>query len=192
VEPLIDFKIEPTSGTQRAIRRLLSRGARGAFLDYREEMDEVGKWLLTDARRRLEARGSDVSTGRLAKSLTHHPYKTAVTVSSVLPYARIQQEGGTVKPKKRKRLAIPLRLDLARSHTWPKHWKAGRLACVVIDGKLFLKDTKTDELVYLLVKKVKIKGRPYLVRSRALNLLLEKLMAAKMAKFLRGIFHGFV
>jgi len=192
MEPLVVFTIEPTPATRHAIARLrrMVRGAatRGSLFNFTEEMDQVGKWLIRDARRRLAARRSKVSTGRLAKSLKHKPYKAAVTISSVLPYARIQQEGGTVRPRKRKYLAIPLRLHLARSHTWPKHWQPDRLACIRVGSKLYLQDTKTGAIVYRLVKQAKIPGRPYLVRSRALERLLEQLLAAKITKTLRWVF----
>jgi phage gpG-like protein len=104
------------------LRRKAERALR-LFQDLTPEMQNVGKFVINEGRANLKARGSRISNGRLAKSLQAAAYKRSVTIGSVLPYARIQQEGGVVRPRKRKRLAIPLQLDLAKKHVWPKHVK---------------------------------------------------------------------
>lgn len=179
----------------RALRRRCERASR-AFSDLKPEMEKVGKWLVEDARGRIAARSSPDSKGRLGKSLAFRAYKAAVTIFSFLPYARIQQEGGTVLPRKRKMLAIPLRPDLRRLGMWPKHWKRDRLACIKTGKGLFLKvvdptpklksggarknSFSSGELVYKLVYKSVIRGRPFLVKSAALIRYMRETIAAKL------------
>lgn len=171
MKPLVQFKI---TVNDLVLRRKFQRAVR-KFSDLRPEMDQVGRWLVRDARKRLESRKSKVSIGRLAKSLTHKAYKKAVTITSVLPYARVQQQGGTILPRRVKHLAIPMKTDLARTHTWPKmlstRTKSMMFVRPVRGGKLGLFKRLENggvELWYLLVKRVRIPGRPYLVKSKAL------------------------
>lgn len=118
------------------------RASQKKMRNMRPELDLVGKWVVSDARKRLVARNSPVSLGRLGKSLRHRAYRTQVVITSSRPYAGIQQFGGTVRPNKRKALAIPLQLDLARKHRWPKHYlsfktlKLIRIADVLWEFKL--------------------------------------------------------
>ena len=44
-----------------------------------------------------------------------------LSVFSLRPHARIQQEGGTILPKTGKALAIPLTDELRKSGLWPRH-----------------------------------------------------------------------
>jgi len=164
------------SGLERRFNR-----ARRAFKDLRPEMKQVGAWVVEDARKRLAARGSKYMRGRLAKSLKEHPYQQAVTISSVQPYARIQQEGGTVRPRKSNGyLAIPLQDREKRNHAWPRHWSSPLVFIQARDGRKYLLSTKFQQLVYVLVKQVRIPGRPYLVKSAELIRYMRTLIANKL------------
>lgn len=177
---MIEFKVG-TARAERNLKRQFDR-ARKVFADLTPEMDKVGAWLVQDARRRLADRGSKYPTGRLAKSLTAKAYKRAVTISSVLPYARIQQEGGTVKSKRPGGyLAIPLMARERRNKAWPRHWKS-TLVPIKSGGKLFLLSTKFNELVYRLVQQVTIPGRPYLVKSAELVRFMRETIADRLRK----------
>ena len=57
---------------------------------------------------------------------------------SDLPYARIQDQGGVVKPRTAKALAIPLSWSAEAKHRWPRDWAAERLDLIVLRGKAFL------------------------------------------------------
>jgi len=157
-----------------------------AFKDLRPEMKKVGDWLIDDADKRLEARDTEYrqyATRRLKKSLRAHPFMRAVTISSVQPYARVQQEGGTIRSKRPNGyLAIPMRPTEKRLHIWPRHWKSVLLCIRREDGKLYLFSVKVKEFVYRLVKSVKIPGRPYLVKSPELIAFMRKLFIAKLSK----------
>lgn len=158
---------------RRAFERLLKLGR-----SPRTVLQRMGLWLRRDGQRRLRARSVKPvygkSTGKLSKSLTLavEGDKT-VYVGSALPYAAIQQVGGTVRPKTVKCLAIPTQKSLARSGVWPRDWPRGALRFVPnnkggnVVGWLFgrhagVKRAK-DEMMYMLVRQSKIPGEAYLV-----------------------------
>lgn len=100
------------------------------------------------ARRRLSARRATiqnrVTTGKLAASIhseaTAIPDGFRIDTGSNLIYARIQQEGGIVKPKPPlKLLAIPANKAVARSGLMPRDFSRGSLRFVPITGKPHLK-----------------------------------------------------
>jgi len=174
---MIQFRVT----TRDYVLKRKFRRALAMFSDLREEMDLVGRWLVRDGRRRLAARVDEYSTGRLGKSLKHKAFKRAVTVTSVQPYARIQQEGGTVKSKRPGGyLAIPLQAREKRNKAWPRHWKSPLVCIKAKSGKLYLLSTKFNQLVYRLIQQVKIPARPYLVKSPELVRLLRSVIARKL------------
>lgn len=173
------------------------RRALRAFADLRPEMQMVGDWLVRDGRARLfnrPGRMHEGRMGRLEKSLKAKAFKRSVTITSVLPYARIQQEGGTVHSSRPNgMLAIPLMAREKRNHAWPRHWKSDSLFPIRLDGRLFLAKWagkravgKTFDLVYLLVRSVTIPARPYLVKSRALLDYMRQVIVAKLNRAERG------
>lgn len=178
--PVLQFKIIMND----LALKLKLRRALAAFSDLRPEMQKVGEFLVDDAGKRLAARTTDYakfSSGRLLKSLRVHPFTQAVTVSSVQPYARTQQEGGTVKSKRPNGyLAIPLRDYDKKNHVWPRHWSTPLSVVKLRDGRLFLKSAKFGQLVYRLIQQVTIPARPYLVKSEALIDYMRKLIARKL------------
>jgi phage gpG-like protein len=173
-----------------AIKRKFRRAIK-QFSSFQDELAKVGDWLIDDARKRLAARNSKWGRGRLARSLRRVAHRFVVTIYSHLPYARIQQEGGVVKSRRAGgMLAIPLREKEGRSHTWPRMWKTGRLFLVKSErGRLFLACEGSGgkvQFVYLLVRKVTIPARPYLVKSPQLVRCMRTLIVQKWERWKRG------
>lgn len=179
---MIQFRI----AVNDLLLRLRVAKAVAAFQDLRPEMKQVGDYLIDDAGERLQDRDTEYNqyaTGRLHKSLRSHPFMHAVTISSVQPYARVQQEGGTVKSKRPNGyLAIPLRPTERRLHMWPRHWKSELLCIKREDSKLYLYSAKVRDFVYRLVKQVRIPPRPYLVKSDHLLDFMRRLLADKLKR----------
>ena len=145
-------------------------------------MQRAGNWLAQDGRKRLKDRDSEVSIGRLARSLQTIASKQAFVIGSVLPYARMQQQGGTIKAKKQF-LAIPLKLELARRRVWPRHLKEGTLRFILgKDGRAWLKNVEKDELWYRLVNEVTLEPEPYLVESPEFFRVVKDLVLRKMRR----------
>lgn len=94
---------------------------------------------------------------------------TSAAASSDLVYARIQDEGGTVRPSSVQRLAIPLkRLPVGK---WPRHFAKGELTLIKSKrgNSILAKVTKgrggKDKIdpQFVLVKESRIRGRGYVV-----------------------------
>lgn len=160
------------------------RRAMRLFDDLRPEMRQVGEWLVRDAEQRLKARDTEYNqyaSGRLLRSLNVHPFKKAVTISSVQPYARIQQHGGTVRSKRANGyLAIPIQAREKKNHAWPRHWRTPLRVVRSRAGKLYLFSVRFKQIVYRLISQVTIPGRPYLVKSAAVLEYMRDLVAARI------------
>lgn len=98
---------------------------------------------------------------------------TSAAVSSDLVYARIQDEGGTIRPKTTQRLAVPLkRLPVGK---WPRHYGKDELTLIRSKrgNSILAKVTKTkggkDKIDphFVLVRQVTIKGRGYVAIAEA-------------------------
>lgn len=111
-------------------------------------------------------------TGRLQQSLAAAPRVTRDTVSigSNVRYARIHQEGGTIRPRNAKMLAIPLTREAGRARSAREWWAAHESRRPFIarsrSGKVFIwqerDDGKRREPVFLLLPSARIDPRPYL------------------------------
>ena len=94
-----------------------------------------------------------------------------------VPYARIIELGGVIKPHKSKYLAIPL--DPKYQHRSPRSFD---LTFVTLGGKRYMVDRVTGQVAYRLKKTVTIKAQPYLrpaieeFRDRKFNKLLDKVL----------------
>lgn len=146
--------------------------------------------MKTNAGRRLRARQSRRGpTGELARSITINAGDWGFQVGSDKPHAAIQQLGGTIVPVTVKALAIPMLPHLWRNRIWPRDLPKDSMRYIPVNkgnvvGKLVraqLTDfaaeqkkpgakgprsrpkQKIGELMYLLVKSVKIRGQPYIV-----------------------------
>lgn len=115
----------------------------------------------------------DGGTGNLARDFLPARFVSvsgAIGAAAVsdLPYARIQDEGGVIHPKKRY-LAIPLTLEAKRQ--WPRDWPRNDL--FVLRAKrsrnLFLAQRMGDKpkFHYVLKKQVTIRGTDYIDRAMA-------------------------
>lgn len=108
-------------------------------------------------------------TGRLAASFTH-PTMTqggdsikAGALSS-LPYARIQDEGGTIIPKTVKNLAIPQTPQA--KEMWPRDWGKNQLHFIAnkMEGGALVDSQGTTQ--YLLRPSVTLTGKHYIDAAR--------------------------
>lgn len=106
--------------------------------------------------------------------------RLAAGVFSALSYARIQEEGGIIRPKNRKFLAVPHPMAKIPAGKWPRHW-GGRLRLIPRKGKpsLLVLDKMRGpgrgksgpgilmsiEPKYVLLKRVRIKPLRYLQTS---------------------------
>lgn len=87
----------------------------------------------------------------------------AVVVGSFgVRYAAIHEFGGTIRPVKKKALAIPIGKEFKDRS--PSHFNRNKFKLIWPEGskKGFLIDKKKDELAYILQPEVKIPARPYL------------------------------
>jgi len=105
-----------------------------------------------------------VKTGDLSRSILMSPQfpKTRVTVGTNKPDARIQDLGGTIRPKRAQYLTIPLggTRGSIRSHTGGFFIKSKR------GNLLYVKKAgKGIKPLFVLKKDVTLKGKPYLTRA---------------------------
>jgi phage gpG-like protein len=89
----------------------------------RHFFEELGQYMVSSTQRKMRSGISPQNapltqsykksgltlrdTGRLLSSISHKAEETKVTVGTNVIYGRIQQLGGTIKPKKAKKLWIP-------------------------------------------------------------------------------------
>lgn len=117
-------------------------------------------------------------TGNLSRSFSPKVVKSRgkkkqAAVVSTSPYANIQNEGGTIRPRGQF-LAIPIGDIARRTARWPRHWPGGSLfAFRSKRGNLLLarSDKKAGEsgfLQYVLKKAVRLKGHHYLDAAAAI------------------------
>lgn len=159
---------------RREIERLIDAG-----VDLTTPLRQIGVDIRRGAQQRLRARRGDFgpSSGRLSKSLTMAVDPRLVRVGSPLVYAAVQQvgtdhlPGGVIRPKHGRYLAIPATTALRRRNVWPRDLPRDSLKFAVTDiaiGKRrwrgpALVDAESGDLMFALVRTVRIKGRPYLV-----------------------------
>jgi len=139
-----------------------------------------------------------VRSGRLRAGIsvrvTDVPRKQVVLTNDVI-YARIQEEGGTVRPKHASFLAVPLQAALTPTGRLKARFDVGSLRevkglFVLRDGKnLFLAESKgkTGTLLFSLVKSVTLEGQH--IHRDGLKAGAEHLgvdLRARVAKLLKG------
>ncbi|RUM88398.1 MAG: hypothetical protein DSZ24_03780 [Thermodesulfatator sp.] len=112
-------KVEGLESFEGFVGRLRAR-----LEDLQELMEEIARYGESSTVRRIKEgvpppnapltrawkKGNDTplrDTGRLMASITHRAGRDFAAWGTNVPYARIQQLGGRVKPKKAKKLAIP-------------------------------------------------------------------------------------
>jgi len=119
----------------------------------------------------------DVRTGALARSfratfLGNVDGAITATASSDLIYARVQDEGGEVKPRVMRTLAVPIRSANIAVGKWPRHWPKGELRFIRRPGKDPLLATVTGKgknqkvhPKYVLKESVHIVGQNYVQKA---------------------------
>lgn len=78
----------------------------GTLRRFSDQEDPQGKQWESSARAAEEGGETLTKTGALRKSIDYAATSDKVMVGSNLPYARIHQKGGTIKPKKAKKLVF--------------------------------------------------------------------------------------
>jgi hypothetical protein len=87
---------------------------------------------------------------------------------SDLEYAAIQDEGGIIRPRVKKFLAVPVSGAKIAVGKWPRHWEDGKLTLIPRKGKPSLLAVVTKKKVtpkYVLLRSVKIKPKNYIERG---------------------------
>ncbi|MFO0971827.1 MAG: phage virion morphogenesis protein [Phycisphaerae bacterium] len=183
--------ISPHERDLAEVRRRLGDLERAAG-NLGRPLQRIGLFVRRAAARRLRGRRFEwgQSTGKLAGSLAVQADERAVTVGSNLVYAAIQQVGGRVLPKSGRYLALPVTRELRRSGAWPRdlprkslkyspkesirigsHSWTGPALVQAEDsyrivrtqrGERRVRTRKAGQVLFALVRKVTIRGRPYL------------------------------
>lgn len=98
-----------------------------------------------------------VGSGRLANSISYQISNKTIVVGTNLKYARIQHEGGLIKPKKAQYLAIPLSKDAKVKR--PREFEN-----TFIQKGIIFQDMGNGKIrpIYKLQKQVEIPARPYM------------------------------
>lgn len=160
----------------------------------RRALGRTALFVIREARRLLRARIRQwgPQSGRLGKSLTMLLDSMSVVVGSNQPHAAIQHFGGTIRPKGHPYLAIPVQAHLRRSGVWPRDLDADsmmfmpnakiRIGSHSWTGPALVRAEdefragkngkqrrvrKAGEVMFALIKRAKIRGRPYLVFGRS-------------------------
>jgi len=130
-------------------------------------LNAMGMLITREIKRRIrsnqvtppsKSRGTTlVKSGALINSIRHIIAGDKVTVGSNLVYARIHHEGGVIRPKRAKALAIPLTSEAAKRN--PRHFSD-----TFIRKGVILQKQEDGSLValYALKPSVTIPARPYM------------------------------
>lgn len=168
--PRLDFMVgEVSKGVKRSVPRITRQVAVLAQGPLRESivatMKEGGRW----------------AKGRLARSVTtevleqSNPESSSATkvysfvTGSRLVYARIQDQGGIIRPRTVRYLAVPTRNLGARMRSrWPRDWPRGELFLIPAVGPRAGKDPllarkvrNRIKVMYVLKKQVTIPAKDY-------------------------------
>lgn len=211
----IRFEIKIDKRDQRKLRKAMERLA-GVGRSPRRPLGRIGLFIKRGGQRLLRSRPSDWGprSGRLSRSLAMILEDSAVTVGSNLVYAAVQQLGHPgIKPKGgRKFLAIPVSPALRRGGVWPRdlprdamkyvpnaHITLGRRSW--FGPALVRAKTNTPggtgrqratrgrhgEVMFALVKQVRIRARPYLIFDSAAQQFALAEFAAEYRRAWKGV-----
>lgn len=142
---------------EKIIRSMQNVRAGGFFAEF---MERSGIAIVSEAKQK-----APVDRGSLRRAITHRvtdrPLRLDVGVlggaAKGVPYAAIQEIGGTITIQKRQWLTIPL-----ETRYRDKSPRGFDLFFDTIGGKRFLMDRSTGKAAYVLVKSVTIRAQPYL------------------------------
>ena len=121
-----------------------------------------------------------VGRGNLLRSIRFRAEGDTVIISAgdaSIPYARIHHEGGTIRPKNAKYLAIPLTPSARLSA--PRDYPGETF---IAKGIIFEKIAGSDKIVplYALKKQVEIPARPYMYIDNADKDIIRKAIVDKL------------
>ena len=158
----ISYKSDLASVMPALRKRMVMSVTRGVMRASQQVAGEVRKSIKAKLGQR---------TGALGRSFRATMFATkgddiSGGAFSSLSYAQIQDEGGTIKPRTRQYLAVPISTKAKRTvGLWPRHWAKGVLFLIRSRaGKLLLVERKARGLQvhYLLTKSVSLRGKNYI------------------------------
>jgi len=134
-------------------------------LPSRKDRDALAKSIRNRARSLLRARQQTQGSGRLSRSLYAISERDRIGVGSALWYAGMQEFGGTIKPRRKQWLTIPLNREAritASAAATPG------LFILKLRGRLFLVKPQGSSLkfMYVLKKRVQRKGVRFMRDAR--------------------------
>lgn len=139
--------------------------------ESKTELNKFSKKLRDRIRENLR-KSSARFTGKLANSFEVIPSRRGTTtfqssVQSTSPYARIQEEGGTIRPKRKQYLTVPLtaKARARRARNFPGLFVVGKASKKILATKV----GRRIQPQYALKKSVRLKGKRYIERSIAEN-----------------------
>lgn len=191
----IAIQITPNASESKAIRDVFDRVAKTGR-NMRPALMRIGLERKRDANRRIYTGPEEWGprTKRLGKSINVRADQHSVEIGTNTIYAAMYQFGGVIVPKVGKFLAIPVLASLRRSQVWPRDLPRGSMvykpnaritigthswtgpalvraeptvAAAPLPGGGAKRKPKVGEVMFALVRRVKIKGRPFLVWDTA-------------------------
>lgn len=154
---------------------------------WTELLHRTGQGIVSEAKKRVP-----VDRGALRRAISYRLKSSGLGIDvgvlggeqKGVPYARIVELGGTIRPKKSKWLTIPL--DTKYENRSPR---AFDMVARTLGGKVYMIDRATGQAAYRLKKVVVYKAQPYMrpaiqaFRDRKF----EKLMNKVIDKFMGGL-----
>lgn len=149
--------------------RLAREGGAGVFLErLRRHLIKVS--LRAEAGAKVNVVQRFKSMGGLVNSIEGKVAKSdgdlAVVLSAKKPYARIQEQGGTIRPRSRQWLAQPVGPARTRAgrnrRTSPRQFPGLFFRMSKHAGKALLMDSASGQVYFVLHKSITLKGRHYL------------------------------
>jgi len=168
------------------LRETLAR-LEGRLSNFAMPLEEVGLYMVSSTIRKIKSnipppnspltqkvKGGNLTlrdTGRLMSSITYRKGPDYVAIGTNVKYARIQQLGGTITPKRAKKLAIPASAETR--NIMRKHGASVRAALGGLKSSgwriwfreksiMGVKSKGKPEVLFVRKKSVKIPARPFL------------------------------
>lgn len=168
--PRLDFVIDTAAkGMSRAVPRIAKQVAVLAQGPLRESivatMKEGGRWAKGRLARSVTTSAIESSNPDAKRTTKVYGFRTG----SRLVYARIQDQGGIIRPRTVRHLAVPTRNLGARMRSrWPRDWPRGELFLIPAVGPRAGKDPLLArkvrdkiQVLYVLKKQVTIPAKDY-------------------------------
>ena len=154
---------------------------------WTEMLHRMGEGIVSEAKQR-----APVDRGALRRAISYRLKSSGLGLEvgvlggehKGVPYGRIIELGGIIKPKKGKFLAIPLEPQYR-----DRSPRAFDLGFVTLGGKVYMIDRLTGKPAYRLKKTVTIKAQPYLKPAikEYISRRFQRDLSSVMDKFMGGI-----